>query len=225
MTRLFARRSIRRVMFVVLVGLLLVCSVDLYLLSRTLSRQAIHDPPKLLQPNDLPSVYIASINSKSPVADPKAWARAVEAIAANIGAERAYLSVYEHIIDSDHRDALDQLDRNLKMLSVQRSIVFAENKATDELNDTWTAQGLSVPVVPTRYVEYQANMRNMALRPMIDLALQGIRFDRILFLEDVVFLVGSPRTVTVVRGLIMLVAGCSAAFEYSKWFVWRSVRT
>ncbi|MCJ1477363.1 hypothetical protein MMC13_006034 [Lambiella insularis] len=187
MARLRPWRPIRRSIFIGLMFLLLFCSVDVYLFQRTLSRRMRRDPPALLRPDDLPSVYIASINSKSPTADPKAWARAVEGVAAKIGSGRAYLSVYEHVTDIDHRDALDQLDKNLDMLSVQRSIVFAGDKAMDKFNATWTVQGLAVPVAPTRYVEQQARMRNMALRPMVDLALQGIRFDRILFLEDVVF--------------------------------------
>ena len=155
--------------------------------------------PRILRAEKLPSLYVASINSRSPLADPRAWIRGVERIAASVGGDRVYVSIYEKIVERDHLDALDQLKRNLRLLGVQYSFVTAPEMNPNQYDPTWTAQGLPVPPNATSYVSHLANLRNMALRPMIELAMQDIRFDRILFLEDIAFTVrarlkGAKRT-------------------------------
>jgi hypothetical protein len=42
-----------------------------------------------------------------------------------------------------------------------------------------------------RRIPYLSKLRNISLKPLADLALKGIKFDRILFLNDVVFTVGN----------------------------------
>ncbi|MCJ1392715.1 hypothetical protein MMC18_005586 [Xylographa bjoerkii] len=157
------------------------------MLVRTLSNQDARAPAKLVRDDELPSVYIASINSGASLTGPRAWRRAVESVATHLGRDKVYISIYEHVGFSGPRDELDQLGRNLELLGVQRSIVFADKENIYALNHTWTAQGLPAPTPATTYVHHMAEMRNRVLRPMIELALQGIRFDRILFLEDGLF--------------------------------------
>ena len=184
--RLFPRKW-RKLSRVLLGVLIIATSIDVYFLNRSFRRQSILHAPRLLAEDELPSLFIASIQSKSPAQDPKAWARAVEGVAAHIGPDRTFVSIYEEIADQDHREALKQLERNLDMLGVGHSIVFDNRDSIREYRHTWAAQGLAVPPRATRYVPYLAEMRNMALRPMIQLALDGVRFDKILFLEDVIF--------------------------------------
>ena len=196
MPRLYLRHSTRRRLRtttgVLLLSLLVACSIDLLRLLRIFSQQHARPPPKLLGIDELPSVYIASINSGASLAGPQAWRRAVESVAAHLGKAKVYVSIYEYVDYSGHRDELEQLGRNLELLGVQRSIVFANRENINDFNHTWTAQGLPAPTAATTYVRHMAEMRNRVLRPMIELALQGTRFDRILFLEDDVFSVRDP---------------------------------
>ena len=185
--RLFPRkwRKLSRVLLVVFV---IATCIDIYFLDRMFRKQSILQPPSLLLAEDeLPSLYIASIQSKSPAQDPKAWARAVEGVAAHVGGDRTFISIYEEVTDKGHHEALKQLERNLDMLGAGHSIVAAGRDGIREYSHTWAAQGLAVPPRATEFVAYLAEMRNMALRPMIQLALDGVRFDKILFLEDVMF--------------------------------------
>ncbi|MCJ1438302.1 hypothetical protein MMC27_007690 [Xylographa pallens] len=147
-------------------------------------KQVIYTSGKLLRPNELPSLYVASINSRASPDIPNAWRRAVESVAAHLDSDKVYVSVYQYADESGHRNELEQLRRNLELLGVQHSIVYANDENIKALNHTWTAQGLPVPTPATTYVHHMADMRNRVLRPMIELALQGIRFDRILFLEN-----------------------------------------
>ena len=184
--RLFPRKW-RKILCVLLVILLTVTCIDVYFLDRVFRKESILQAHRLLAEDELPSLFIASIQSKSPAQDPKAWARAVEGVAAHIGGDRTFVSIYEEITDQHHREALKQLQRNLDMLGAGHSIVFANRDGIREYRHTWTAQGLAVPIRATSFVPYLAEMRNMALRPMIQLALDGVRFDKILFLENVMF--------------------------------------
>ncbi|MCJ1321510.1 hypothetical protein MMC15_006855 [Xylographa vitiligo] len=168
-------------------------SLDLLRLLRRNSKQEFRAPGELLPDDRLPSVYIASINSGASSNVPQAWRRAIESVATHLASDKVYVSVYQYADESGTRDELDQLWRNLKLLGVQHSIVFANDENSDAFNHTWTAQGLPVPPPATTYVQHMVQMRNQVLRPMIELALQGIRFDRILFLESDSFSVEDPR--------------------------------
>ena len=187
------RRRLRTITRVLILSLLVICSIDLLVLLHMFSKQVVHASMKLLRANELPSVYIASINSGASSDSPHAWRRAAESVAAHLDSDKVYVSVYQYAGESGHRVELEQLRRNLELLGVQHSIVFANDENITALNHTWIAQGLPAPTPATTYVQHMADMRNRVLRPMIELALQGIRFERILFVENDSFSVEGPR--------------------------------
>ena len=191
--RPLTRRRLRTITRALLLFLLIIFFIDLLRLLRKNSKQETRAPAKPLEDDKLPSVYIASINSRASSGISSAWRRSLESVAAHLPSDKVYVSVYQYADESGPRNELDQLRRNLKLLGVQNSIDFANDENINALNRTWAAQGLSAPPPASTYVHHMAEMRNRVLRPMIELALQGIRFDRILFLESDAFSVNDLR--------------------------------
>ncbi|MCJ1288050.1 hypothetical protein MMC26_007403 [Xylographa opegraphella] len=181
------RRRWRTVTRLLLLCLLVVFSIDLVMLLRSNAKPDTRPPAQLLQDNELPSVFIASINAGAASDVPHAWRRAVESVAAHLASDKVHVSVYQVADEKGSRNELEQLQRDLDLLGVQHSITFANDENINAFNQTWTAQALSAPPPATAYVHHMAEMRNRVLRPMIELALQGTRFDRILFVESAPF--------------------------------------
>ena len=78
-------------------------------------------------------------------------------------------------------------------MGVQRTIVL-DNTTHEDALAKFPIDSLGWVDTPggqkkLRRVPYLANLRNLSLKPMIDLALNGIRFDKVLFLNDVAFMV------------------------------------
>ena len=142
---------------------------------------------------DIPSVYIASIRADTTFVDPVAWANDVKRLVSRIGINRTFVSVQDKSCDKASIDSLWSLSDDLLRLDVKHSIVDHCASYRTDFDLTWAAQGMPVPSAAnmSRKIPQLAHLRNLALRPMIYLALQGVRFDRLLFLEDVYFTVGT----------------------------------
>ena len=87
------------------------------------------------------------------------------------------------------------LDRELEELGVQRTIVLDETTHADELAKAPASASPGWIETPRgrrelRRIPYLARLRNRTLKPLADLALNGVTFDKVLFLNDVVFTVG-----------------------------------
>lgn len=155
--------------------------------SPTVSEQS-RKPPKL---------FIASThwNNEAKLLD--FWNKAVLDLAQHFGPENVYVSIYESGSWDDSKGALRLLDQDLELLGVQRTIVLGETTHIDEIAKSPAETGwIATPrgKKELRRIPYLANLRNLALKPMIDLALNGIRFDKVLFLNDVYFTVCALRT-------------------------------
>ncbi|KAG0156047.1 hypothetical protein PDIDSM_3223 [Penicillium digitatum] len=101
-----------------------------------------------------------------------------------------FISMYESGSYDNTKDALRELDWKLERMRVPRNITISPVTHEDEMatpvrEDGWirTPNGKKRP----RRVPYLARIRNLSLLPLQDLARQGITFDKILFLNDVVF--------------------------------------
>lgn len=72
------------------------------------------------------------------------------------------------------------------------------------LDETTHAEQLAKPPAPTGWIDtprgkrelrripYLSGLRNRSLKPLAEVALNGVTFDKVLFLNDVVFTVPSP---------------------------------
>lgn len=116
-------------------------------------------------------------------------------LAQTLGPDRVFLSVFESGSYDDTKDALRELDADLEQMGVGRNITLSDVTHVDEIvmpdeekGDGWidTMRG----VRELRRIPYLARLRNRSLQPLEDLAREGVMFDIVLFLNDVVFTVG-----------------------------------
>ena len=125
------------------------------------------------------------------------WNKSVLDLAQYLGPENVYVSIYESGSWDDSKGALGLLDQDLERLGVQRTIVLNNTTHIDEIKKSPTETGwIDTPRgrKELRRIPYLANLRNLSLKPMMDLALNGIEFDTILFLNDVYFTVCALHT-------------------------------
>lgn len=162
-------------------------------------------------------IFIASIHRNSEKILPD-WNEAIVSLAKTIGPENVFVSVYENGSWDKTQSMLKDLDKQLEALSVGRNITLdSQSRAKllagppKERESGWvkTPQGRT----ELRRIPYLAKLRNFSIAPLYELKKQGMRFDKILFLNDVIF------TTKDILSLIQTVSGdCSAAcsMDYSR---------
>lgn len=108
-----------------------------------------------------------------------------------------YVSVQESGSWDDSKGALRELDEALERAGVRRRILLDDTTHADEIRKTpaesgWIQTSRS-DAKELRRVPYLAKLRNLVLKPLEELAGEGERFDRVLFVNDVVFTVCTAR--------------------------------
>lgn len=188
----FRRATRMRYMRATLVLLLLFFFVDLVSLSWILSRQPSPLTPHSSQP--VKRVYIASIHWNNEIVLRSNWNKAVLDLAKHLGPENIYISIYESGSWDDSKGALRLLDAELGQLGVPRTIILDETTHADELAKQPASSGwIDTPrsKKELRRIPYLSRLRNSSLKPLVELAANGTTFDKILYLNDVVFTVCS----------------------------------
>jgi hypothetical protein len=116
-----------------------------------------------------------------------------------------YISIYESGSEDGTKAALSELKGSLEKLEINHEIKLdLETHALAIENSLSTSAGW----METRYgkelrrIVFLANIRNRALKPLDSLTKAGTKFDKILFLNDVVFSVNFPRPAMVSESLI-----------------------
>lgn len=139
-------------------------------------------------------LFIASMHWNNEAILRSHWNDAVVELARTWGPENVFVSVYESGSWDDSKDALRDLDSRLDRLGVPRNITLSDTTHEDEVSappagDGWidTSRGKK----ELRRIPYLARLRNFTLRPLEELTEQGVGFDKVLFLNDVVFTVCS----------------------------------
>ena len=135
-------------------------------------------------------IFIASIHWNNEAILRSHWIEAVLRLVEHFGAENVYVSILESGSWDDSKGALKLLDDELERLGVQKKIVLLRTTHADEIAETpgnsgwiYTSRGKT----ELRRIPYLSRLRNRSLEPLAQLAQEGIKFDRILFLNDVVF--------------------------------------
>jgi hypothetical protein len=139
-------------------------------------------------------IYIASIHWNNEGVLKEYWNRAVVELAEALGPKNVFISVYESGSWDDSKGALKDLDQRLATLDVPRNISLSSFTHLDEISQPpvgpgWidTARGRK----ELRRIPYLARLRNIGLEQLEGLYKEGVKFDKILFLNDVVFTVGN----------------------------------
>jgi hypothetical protein len=159
-------------------------------LSVTRSFQATDTAPT----SGIRTAYIASTHWNNEGILRSHWNAAVVALVKKLGNENVYVSVYESGSWDNSKDALRDLDRQLGELNVGRTIVIDDTTHSDEIRKTPTKNGwVDTPrgKKEPRRIPYLSRLRNKSLEPLEKLVAAGKTFDRIIFLNDVIFSVST----------------------------------
>ncbi|KAL4997602.1 cryptococcal mannosyltransferase 1-domain-containing protein [Aspergillus recurvatus] len=169
----------RRLLQLFLLTFVLWSSADIFLVHRHFHEEQIHLDYK---PPERQRIFIASALWDKERTIPSQWNDAFIELTNVFGADNIFVSIYESGNSDGTRDALRKLDKALEGVGVQRKIIFAVSSSDNE--------ALKNPPADRRHIATRARLRNLSLRPLYDLRDAGTFFDRILFLNDVVFTVG-----------------------------------
>ena len=139
-------------------------------------------------------VFIASIHWNNEKILRSHWVPAVLELAAHLGKEDVFVSVQESGSWDDSKGALRELDLALGEAGVRRRIILDDTTHADEIGKTPADSEPGWIQTPRgerelRRVPYLARLRNLVLEPLEELAGKGERFDRVLFINDVVLTV------------------------------------
>ena len=183
------RKRSSRLFFLTLIVLF---ALDILLLLRSTSQASPRDTPSA---NDRKptKIFLASTHWNNEARLRAFWNKAVVALADHFGPENIYVSIYESGSWDDSKGALRKLDAELEQLGVQRTIALEETTHAMEMSKPPAATGwIDTPrgKRELRRIPFLANLRNISLKPLANLAINGIRFDKVLFLNDVAFSVG-----------------------------------
>ncbi len=139
-------------------------------------------------------IFIASIHWNNARILQSNWNRAILGLVEYFGAHNVHISIYESGSWDESKDALRALDNDLEDLGVKRTITLEQSTHADELQKPITAGWIETPrgKKELRRIPYLSKLRNLSLQPLNELAAGGIKFDKVLFLNDVVFKVCTP---------------------------------
>ncbi|RAL11779.1 glycosyltransferase family 69 protein [Aspergillus homomorphus CBS 101889] len=200
------------------VGLLLGLGLAIWTMLQVLAvhhRIAIADarPPP---PPPSERIFIASTHWNNERILRSHWNDAVVDLVQTLGSDKVFVSVLESGSWDDSKGALRELDTRLDRLGVRRNITLSDRTHQDEISaapgrDGWieTPRGRT----ELRRIPYLARLRNWTLQPLEDLARQGITFDKVLFLNDVVFTIDDVATLLQTNNGIY---GAACSLDFSK---------
>ncbi|KAM0722855.1 hypothetical protein Q7P37_001053 [Cladosporium fusiforme] len=135
-------------------------------------------------------IFIASIHWNNEKILRSHWVPGVLDLVKHFGEDNVYVSVQESGSWDDSKGALRELDQALEKSGVRRKIILDDTTHEDEIKKTPAESGwIQTPRGQTelRRVPYLARLRNLVLEPLQELAEAGEKFDKILFINDVVF--------------------------------------
>ena len=179
-----SRTRILRAAFLVLAAL---CTIDLLSLVSTRSQK--QSAEKKTPDVHGQRIFIASIHWNNEQILRSNWNLAILELVEYFGPDNVYVSVYESGSWDASKDALRELDRDLESVRVRRTITLSETTHKDEIQKPFAAGWIDTPrgKKELRRIPYLSNLRNLALKPLRELAAEDVKFDKVLFLNDVVF--------------------------------------
>ncbi|KKZ65449.1 hypothetical protein EMCG_08722 [[Emmonsia] crescens] len=139
---------------------------------------------------EIKSVFVASTHWNNEAILQSHWNTAVVELARKFGKDNIYISVYESGSWDNSKGALRDLDRQLEEIGVERTIALDPATHQDEINKPPAKEGwIDTPrgKRELRRIPYLAHMRNKSLEPLERLVEAGRTFDKIIFLNDVIF--------------------------------------
>jgi hypothetical protein len=141
-------------------------------------------------------IYIAGLHWNNEKILRSHWNDAVVALADAFGRDNVFITIYESGSWDDTKGALQELDLALKAHGIRRNITLSSTTHLDEISGSNRSHGwISTPQssLELRRIPFLSRLRNLALEPLQQPSHQGESFDKVLFLNDVVFNVRNKR--------------------------------
>ncbi|KAM5355932.1 hypothetical protein ACJ41O_002578 [Fusarium nematophilum] len=187
------RRSLRRILRsralkIILVVLVVINVLDVLRIHQNILDADRTPAPKLSQPPE--RIYIASMHFNNEHILKNHWNKAVIDLAKMLKPENVFVSVYESGSWDNSKQELRKLDHDLERLGVPHRVDISDVTHKDEMDNEEKSDGwidTSRGKRELRRIPYLARLRNKTLRDLFDLHKEGTSFDKVLFLNDVVF--------------------------------------
>lgn len=187
------RRTLRKTKVKLALALVcLVLSVDFWLYNQRIVR-SVQIPQSFSSDYDIGAVFIASNLYACEDVLRSGWsAELVRLVTDFLQPENVVLSIYESGSYDGTKDLLIDLDKQLGQLGIRRRILLNDANRIDDMDSVpldspgWIdtpqqgARGF-------RRIPWLAGLRNRALEPLVELRDNGLKMEKILFLNDVRF--------------------------------------
>ncbi|PCD45557.1 hypothetical protein AU210_000990 [Fusarium oxysporum f. sp. radicis-cucumerinum] len=187
--RLYLRRLLRsRFPKIVFILVVIINVLDVLRIHRNLLDADRTPAPKLSQPPG--RIYIASMHFNNERVIRDHWGPAVIELAKLFGRENVFVSVYESGSWDKTKRELHHMDQELERLGVPHRVEMSDVTHKDEIENPNKGEGwIDTPrgKRELRRIPFLAKLRNRTLQDLIDLSKKGEHFDKVLFLNDVVF--------------------------------------
>ena len=153
--------------------------------------------------NNTKSVYIASVQWNSEILLRSHWMPALLSLVRELVADHidVFVSIYENDSKDDTKNVLSELMSSLNAMNVNHTINLDIETRDEVVKKSKSAANGWLETLygrELRRIPYLANVRNQALKPLYELSKAGIRFDKILYINDIVYSVhdshGSGKT-------------------------------
>lgn len=189
------RRRLRQQRRPLLVLFLTLFLVDAWLLLRARPRTTRVTQDRHGQ--DKPSVFIVSVHRNTANILPE-WSAAALALVEYLGKDKVYFSALESGSQDGTKAELATLKARLDARGVPNTIELGKD-VYQQLEEMWTRPDPNGPrqegwiwneeddVYDLRRITYLAKERNRAMQPLEELERTGRKFDKILWINDVVF--------------------------------------
>ncbi|KAM5433905.1 hypothetical protein MferCBS31731_006912 [Microsporum ferrugineum] len=204
-------RRVRRFPVAVAVVATIWSFVEVLWIQRALIRQLDSEPGLLGDEK----IYITSIHWNNGNILREAWIPALVELVNAIGRDNVFVSLQESGSWDDSKAQLRHLDALLAQNDIPRRIVLNDTTHLDEISRPPASTGwVETPIGQTelRRIPYLANLRNLVMGPLYERKEEGIFYDKILFLNDVVFNTLDIRRLLSTRGG-SFAAACSLDFS------------
>ena len=184
--RTFRRTTIFRIIQASTLLLLFWSAVDTFYAQILLTWHSANEPEQLGNEK----IYIASIHWNNEAILRSHWVSAVIDLAKEMGQDNVFVSIQESGSWDDSKGALKILDMELEKAGIRREIILDPTTHEDEIGKPPAESGwIWTPreKMELRRIPYLARLRNLVLEPLHTMRESGEVFDKILFLNDVVF--------------------------------------
>lgn len=160
-------------------------------------------------------IYIASIHWNNEAVLKQYWVPALLRLVKAIGQENVFVSIQESGSWDDSKGALTYLEQELEKEGIRKKIILDPTTHLDEINKPPAKSGwIMTPrdKMELRRIPYLAGLRNLVMEPLYQMEQEGEKFDKILFLNDIVFTNDDVRNLLSTRGG-QYAAACSLDFS------------